>query len=163
MKYRDLIGDDVFKRELKQLQSQLASLKQYRSETEDRADKWLDLTKKTFHFATNAREAFIHGDVDTKKDILMAIGQNSTIKGGKLRIETNEWLVPIKDTYPKLEEDYLRLEPLQVLENKERTELLTPVRLEWLPLLDRFSNWLISGEARIFKEFYDTEFSKTSL
>ncbi len=52
---------------------------------------------------------------------------------GVLRVETNEWLVPIKDMYPKLEEDYLRLEPLQVLENKERTELLTPVRLAWLP------------------------------
>ncbi len=63
----------------------------------------------------------------------MAIGQNTTIKEGKLRIETNEWLVPIKDTYPKLEEDYLRLEPLQVFENKERTEVLDPVRLMWLP------------------------------
>lgn len=62
----------------------------------------------------------------------MAIGQNPTIKDGVLRIETNEWLVPIKDTYPKLEEDYLRLEPLQVLENKERTERLDPVRRMWL-------------------------------
>ena len=88
--------------------------------------------RKTFDFATNAREAFIHGDMDTKKDILMAIGQNPTIKDSILRIETNEWLVPIKDTYPKLEEDCLRLEPLQVLENKERTELLDPVRRNWL-------------------------------
>jgi len=62
----------------------------------------------------------------------MAIGQNPTIKDSILRIETNEWLVPIKDTYPKLEEDCLRLEPLQVLENKERTELLDPVRRNWL-------------------------------
>ncbi len=110
-----------------------ATLKQVLRETEDRAVNWLELTEKTFRFATNAREAFINGDINTKKDILMAIGQNPTIKDGILRIETNEWLVPIKDTYPKLEEDYLRLEPLQVLENKERTELLTPVRLEWLP------------------------------
>ncbi len=57
--------------------------------------------------------------------------KNPTIKDGILRIETNEWLVPIKDIYPKLEEDFLRLEPLQVLENKERTELLDPVRLMW--------------------------------
>ncbi len=52
-------------------------------------------TLKTFHFATNAREAFIHGDMETKKDILMAIGQNPTVNDGILRIETNEWLVPI--------------------------------------------------------------------
>ena len=119
-------------RELRQLKSQLTSLKQYRGETEDRAVNWLELTENTFHFATNAREAFINGDMDAKKDILMAIGQNPTIKDGILRIETNEWLVPIKDTYPKLEEDYLRLEPSQVLENKERTELFDPVRLMWL-------------------------------
>ncbi|MFV1974559.1 MAG: hypothetical protein ACC651_02370 [Candidatus Scalindua sp.] len=71
--------------------------------------------------------------MDTKKDILMTIGQNPTIKDGILSIETNEWLVPIKNTYPKLEEDYLRLEPLQVLENKEQTEFLDPVRPGWLP------------------------------
>ncbi len=76
----------------------------------------------------------------------MAIGQNPTIKDGKLRIETNEWLVPIKDTYPKLEEDYLRLEPLQVLENKERTELLDPVRLGWLPVEDDVRTRIIQNK-----------------
>jgi site-specific DNA recombinase len=133
MRYRELIEDEEYMRERKLLQSQLVVLKQYRDETEDRAVNWLELTEATFDFATNAREAFINGDMDTKKDILMAIGQNPTIKGGILRIEANEWLVPIKDTYPKLEEEYLRLEPLRVPVNKGRTELLTPVRLEWLP------------------------------
>ena len=132
MRYRGLIDDEEYMRERKLLQAQLTSLKQYRDETEDRAEKWLELTENTFHFATNAREAFIHGDMDTKKDILMAIGQNPTIKDGILRIETNEWLVPIKDAYPELEEEFLRLEPLQVLENKERTERFGPVRLMWL-------------------------------
>ena len=133
MRYRELIGDETFVRELRLLKSQLTSLKQYRSETEDRAENWLELTEKTFHFVTNAREAFIHGDMETKKDILMAIGKNPTIKDGKLHIESNEWLVPIKDVYPELEEEYLRLEPTQVLDTKERTELLTPVRTKWLP------------------------------
>jgi predicted nuclease of restriction endonuclease-like RecB superfamily len=27
-----------------------------------------------------------------------------------------------------------------------------------LPMLDRFSNWLMSGEVKIFREFYNTEF-----
>jgi len=31
-------------------------------------------------------------------------------------------------------------------------------RSGWLPLLDRFSNWLMSGEVKIFREFYNTEF-----
>ena len=132
MRYRNLIDDEEYMKERKLLQVQLTSLKQNLRETEDRAVNWLELTEKTFDFATNAHKAFINGDMDTKKDILMAIGQNPTIKDGILRIETNEWLVPIKDTYPKLEEDYLRFEPLQVPVNKERTELLDPVRLMWL-------------------------------
>lgn len=132
MRYRSLIDDEEYVKERKLLQEQLTSLKQCRDETEERAEKWLELTEKTFDFAMNAREAFIQGDIDTKKDILMAIGQNPTIKDGILRIETNEWLVSIKEAYPKLEEEYLRLEPLQVPVNKERTERLDPVRLMWL-------------------------------
>ncbi len=66
-----------------------------------------------------------------------------------------------KDTYPKLEEDYLRLEPLQAHEYKEQTALFTPVRPTWLPLLDRFNNWLISGEASVFDELYNNTFSNT--
>ena len=46
--------------------------------------------------------------------------------------------------------------PMKVLENKERTEGLDPVRLRWLPVLDRFRCWLYSGEANIFNEFSDT-------
>jgi len=135
MRYRSLIDDEEYVKERKLLQAQLISLKQNLRETEDRAVNWLELTEKTFDFATNAREAFVNGDMDTKKDILMAIGQNPTIKDGILRLETNEWLVPIKEAYPKLEEEYLRLEPLQVLENKGRTERFDPVRLMWLPRL----------------------------
>ncbi|MCP4988576.1 MAG: recombinase family protein [Colwellia sp.] len=133
MRYRSLIDDDEYIKERKLLQAQLVSLKQGRMETEDRAVNWLELTENTFHFATHAREAFINGDMDTKKDILMALGQNPTIKDGKLHIEANEWLVPIINDYPELEEEYLRLEPLKVLDNKERTELFDPVRRMWLP------------------------------
>jgi hypothetical protein len=55
--------------------------------------------------------------------------------------------------------DNYRIEPLQVFENKELTELLSPVSLAWLPLLDRFNNWLLSGEASIFDELYKNTFS----
>ncbi len=96
MRYRGLIDDEEYIRERKLLQSQLTSLKQVLRETEDRAVNWVELTEKAFDFATNARDAFIHGDMDTKKDILMVLGQNPTIKDGILRVETNEWLVPIK-------------------------------------------------------------------
>lgn len=41
------------------IQSKIAQLKENLRETETRADKWLELTEKTFSFATYARKAFI--------------------------------------------------------------------------------------------------------
>ena len=150
MRYRGLIEDDEYIRERKLLLTKLTTLKNGLRETEDRAVNWLELTEKTFEFATNAREAFIHGNIDTKKDILMAIGQNPTIKDGILRIEMNEWLVPIKNEYPKLEADYLRLEPLQVLENKERTELFNPVRRMWLHVVNDVRTRIVRNKEYLY-------------
>ena len=80
----------------------------------------------------------------------MAIGQNPTIKDGILRIEMNEWLVPIKNEYPKLEADYLRLEPLQVLENKERTELFNPVRRMWLHVVNDVRTRIVRNKEYLY-------------
>jgi site-specific DNA recombinase len=63
MRYRELIDDDEFTRERKELQSKLATLKQERDQGEDRAKNWLELTEKTFHFACYARRSFMFGDV----------------------------------------------------------------------------------------------------
>jgi prefoldin subunit 5 len=75
-----------------ELQAELANLKQKQRETESRSENWLELAEKTFDFATYARKAFITGNLQTKKQILMSLGQNPTIKDGILTIEPNEWL-----------------------------------------------------------------------
>jgi len=133
MRYRDLINDEVFIRERNGLQSKISRLKEGLRETEARAERWLELTEKTFNFATYARKAFMLGDLQTRKEILMALGQNPTMKDGKLTIQGNEWLQPIAERYPTLEEEYLRLEPDKEPLNKQRTEALTSIRTRWLP------------------------------
>lgn len=45
-----------------------------------------------------------------------------------LAIEPNEWLVPIKNEYPALEAEYLRLEPTKMPMDKAKIEALTSVR-----------------------------------
>ena len=102
-------------------------------ETEGRAEKWVDLAEKGFNFATHARQAFIDGDMETKKTIIMALGQNPTIKDGNISIHANEWLQPIAESYHALEVEYQKSEPSQVSENEARTEALAPVRANWLP------------------------------
>ncbi len=139
MRYRLLIDDDeIFIREKNELQTKITQMKENLRQTETRAEKWLELTEKTFNFATYARTAFLKANemgkagLELKKEILLAIGKTPIIKDGKLYIEPNEWLVPIKNDYPALEAEYLGLEPTKMPINKAETEALTSVRTRWL-------------------------------
>ena len=82
---------------------------------------------------TNARENFINGDNKTKKEILMTLGKRISIYNGKLSIEANEWLVPIKEDYPALEKEYLRLKSTKNLLYSGVSSNLEPIRSQWLP------------------------------
>lgn len=95
MRYRDLIDDGEYISQRNELKAQIAKLKEQLRDTENRADKWLELTEKTFDFATYARHNFLHGDLNAKKEILVALGQNPTIRDGRLHIELNKWFQPI--------------------------------------------------------------------
>lgn len=90
MRYRELIDDDTFVRERNELQSKITEMKKRLRHTENRAERWLELTEKTFNFATYVRSAFINGGLELKKEILMSLGYNPTIKAGKLHLETME-------------------------------------------------------------------------
>ncbi len=54
------------------------------------------------------------------------------IKDKKLYIETNEWLVPIKNSYPTLQEEYKRLELEGNFNLTTQTDDLEAIRLSWL-------------------------------
>jgi len=132
MRYRLLIDDDTFLKEKTELQAKIAQLQSKLRETETRAERWLELTERTFNFATYARKAFIAGGLELKKEVMMALGQNAIIKGEKLIIEPNEWFQPIKNDYSALEREYIRLEPTKLPLNKAKTEALASVRARWL-------------------------------
>jgi hypothetical protein len=142
MRYRQLIDDETFVREKNTLQSKIVQMKEGLRETETRAEKWLELTEKTFAFATYARATFLRASkmgkagLELKKEILMAIGKTPIIKDQILTIEPNEWLTPIKNEYPVLEKQYLRLEPQKTPMNKAKTEALASVRAHWLRIVD---------------------------
>ena len=132
MRYRLLIDDNAFIKERNLLQNKINQFKEKLRETETRAERWLELTEKTFNFATYARKAFLTGGLELKKEILMSLGQNPIIKDKKLTIQANEWFVPIENGYPALEKEYLRLEPSKIGQNRAKTEALTSVRARWL-------------------------------
>jgi site-specific DNA recombinase len=95
MRYRELINDTEYIKEKKTLQDQITILTEKLRTTENRAKVWIDLTEKTFKFACYARYKFETGDIQVKRELLSALGQNYTLKDQKILILPNEWLKPI--------------------------------------------------------------------
>lgn len=100
--------------------------------TEKRADQWLELTEKTFNYATYARSAFLKGDEQKKKEILLTLGSNPILENQKLLVEAYKWFVPIAEDAPSLTEQYLKVRTEKNLSDKARTEAITSVRAHWL-------------------------------
>ncbi len=136
MRYRDLIDDDTFVKERNDLQAKITEMKGKLRHTEDRAVRWLELTEKTFNFATYARMAFLKANemgrqgLELKKEILMSLGYNPEIKVGKLYLETMPYFVPIKNGAPALQKEYQRLELNKKPDTKAKTEALASIRAQ---------------------------------
>lgn len=131
MRYRELINDEEFIKERDALRLEIKNLSEKLHQTEQRAERWLDLTEKAFEFATHARIAFMGGDLKTKGEILRTIGVELILTNRELRIKPQEWLQPIVSSYPALQSQYLTLELNQSPLNKAKTELLNSVRAQW--------------------------------
>jgi len=125
------LDDETFIKERDELKNKIAKLTTNLRETENRAEKWLELTEKTFNFACYARKEFIFGDLKKKREIFSALGQNFTLKGKKVLITNNEWFIPIEKAYPALEAEYKRIELDKNLTNTMRNELFAQLILVW--------------------------------
>ena len=66
----------------------------------------------------------------------MSLGSNFIIKKGKLSIDAAEWLIPIRENYPKLETEYFKLEPSSSLDLQGLESGLSSVCNNWLPGAD---------------------------
>lgn len=136
MRYKELIDDEAFIKERDVLREKIAKFKTQLRETENRAERWIELTEKTFNFAAYARHAFLKGTLDEKREILTALGSNYAINDGKLSIIGHDWLVQIENEYPALEAEYRRIELDKTLTNTARNEALASLRTRWGALLD---------------------------
>jgi len=131
MRYRELIDDEEFIKSRDELKTKIAKLTSSLRETESRAEKWLELSEKTFNFARYARSKYILGDKAKKRELFSALGQNFSVKDKKVHITPNEWFVPIEKAYPSLLEEYNRLELDKNLDTTTRSERFAQLILQW--------------------------------
>lgn len=136
MRYRNLIDDETFIRERNVLKNNIVQLGARSQECENPAERVLELSQKTFNFAAYARNAFVMGTLEQKKEILIALGQNQTITDRKLSIEASDWLVPIAEKYPELRAEYERLELTQNPLTAIQKEALSSLRLQWWSIVE---------------------------
>lgn len=131
MRYKDLIDDEEYIKERSTLRTTLTKLKIKLDSTETRADKWLELTEKTFHFARYARKAFMVGTIQQKREIFSALGQNFVMKDQKVLITSQDWFVCIEKAYPELQAEYNRLELEENLDVATRNARFAELILSW--------------------------------
>lgn len=121
MYIKDLIEEDAFKKKKQELRKRKMKLEQKMNETEEEADKWIELTEEAFEFATYARKWFRTGDKKTKRSILKVLGRlNCTLKDDKLALLSREWLRRIEEIYPDIEKEREALELGNIPQDKRR-------------------------------------------
>jgi site-specific DNA recombinase len=130
MRYRELINDNEFSRNKKELKSQIDTIKQSMRDTEKRAEEWQEATEKVFDYVTFAKLRFLKGDKQTKREIISSLGSNHRIVDGNLVIDTYNWFIPIKEDYKQIESRYLELEPAKRC-NDNKKGALDEILLDW--------------------------------
>lgn len=136
MRLRDLITDVEYIEQRETLVGEINRLKELLRDTEQRAEKWLELTEKTFDFATYARQNFKDGDPEVKREIFTTLGSSFLLKDKQLTIEPNPWFIPIQKEYPLLERAFSETDLVRTDKNssvpRERTAELSAIRSQWL-------------------------------
>lgn len=132
MRLKELISDEEFIKERKDLQIKVTNAREKLNQNQDRGQDWIDLVERAFNFATYAREKFIAtDDLQVKREILSALGQSYALTDGKLIIEPMEWLVPVSN-FKKIDKfENVGLEPTKKRLHKAQTPLLGGASAHW--------------------------------
>lgn len=111
MRLNGEIDEDIFNEKKQSLLKEKADYQGVIVDTDKRIDNWIDIAEQGFIFAETARAAFAAGDIQTKKEIVTALGSNLSLKDGKLSISWDNLLIPIQKLTKDLNRTRTRLEP----------------------------------------------------
>jgi DNA invertase Pin-like site-specific DNA recombinase len=124
MRMQEQIDDIEYDKERIRLKNEITMLDTKASQIDMQKESWLDLTKKAFVFASNARRAFLSGDAEVKRSILNAISLNWTLTEHKVSMEAEEWLAPLIQMQSQPQSQKTELEPKEksLSRDKKRTK-----------------------------------------
>jgi site-specific DNA recombinase len=108
---RSLLSDEEYSRQRMALLKERRQLEESLQNAGSRVEHWLDLSTATFDFACTARERFARGDPKTKKEILLALGSNLTLKGKNLNIVAKTPFLILAESLTPAEHQKAPIEP----------------------------------------------------
>lgn len=113
MRLRDLIGDDEYLKEKKDLLGEKIKLEN-NLKNGDAGQETFELAASTFSFANQAVTHFQNGTPEEKKQILQKIGSNLVLKDKKLLIQAKKVFRIIEDGIRAVRGEISPLEPLNI-------------------------------------------------
>ncbi len=126
------ISDEEYTAQRKYLLQEKEALMQNMNGTDQRIDRWHELSVKTFNFACYARYHFAHGDLKTKTQILAALGSNLMIKDRNILIDGQKHFFIIEKGKEDLQILAKKFEPIKWLDLLSQTDLPEVFRSSWL-------------------------------
>jgi DNA invertase Pin-like site-specific DNA recombinase len=93
-----LLSDAEYAQRRSGLMKEKTALEKLLNDVDHRVEQQLKLSEQTFEFACQVQERFTKGDADTKKEILVTMSSNLTLRDKKLLIEARKPFVILGDT-----------------------------------------------------------------
>lgn len=110
MRIKELLDDDEFITQKKELNAEISRIRQKLDSNQDRGQNWIEVVDRAFSFAVHAREGFVTGDIQTKRSILAAMGQDYSLEHKKLTIKPVKWLIPLYQEKENINQHFSALE-----------------------------------------------------
>ncbi len=117
-----LLSDEEFKSQKQTLLKEKARLEEKMNDTGDRVTRWLELSEKTFDFATYARYRFANGTPEEKRQIFAGLGSNLVLKDKIVAVNLEKPLEFISNIKTQEDKIWQRLEPLKKTDNAIQIE-----------------------------------------
>lgn len=122
------INGEEFSEKKARVDQEIANLREQLNGQLDDGKDWRKAMEKTLDILFNGRRRFENGDAFVKREVMQSLGSNIVIKDGKLVIDTYKWLEPIKNGYPKLEEQF---DKVRTQKQQIKIDSFKPIRSFW--------------------------------
>lgn len=142
--YRGKIDEGFYKSEKKDLDDRLIVLRGQFEDQQNANKRQRQLLEKYFNFARYAKEDFESDDDLKKKEVLSIIGQNLLMQDGKLVFEPIKYLTPLVEKYPKLEDQFKKVQTGP--EQRKKDAFASLIQL-WYSIMNVVRTKFISLEA----------------